>query len=211
MADTIDIVVADKSTLVVAGLKHLFSSDNRFRIVASASDGERFLEAVERIPFHVGVVGWVMPYLDGRGVLSALREREAQIPVVVYTGATSRDIPRQAMMAGAAGFLSKGDPPEKLLDIVAEVAAGRMVFPQVDFRRLHDDPLDDLTPRELELLEALAQGMTNIQIARQAGISVNTVKFHLKNLYAKMDTANRAQTVAVYLTSRHAVDEPQEK
>ncbi len=208
MARQIGIVLADKSPLVIAALKHLFGEDDRFRIVASASDGERFLEAVSRFSFDVGVIGWMMPYVDGRGVLAALRERalDANLPIVIYTGATATDVPRQAMVAGAAGFYSKNAPPDKLLDIVADVADGRMVFPQMDVRRLMDDPLKDLTPREHGLLDLLAQGMTNARIGRELDISVNTVKFHLKNLYDKMGTDNRAQTVARYLTVRHGGD-----
>ncbi len=205
--ETIDIVLADKTQIVLGGLKLLFGEDARFRVVATASDGERFMEAVERIPFDVGIIGWVMPYLDGRGVLSALRERETRIPVIVYTGAANRDLPRQAMALGAAGFFSKSEPPERLLDVVAAVAAGQMVFPQLDVRGLHDDPLNELTVREHELLGCLVQGRTNRQIAAQLGISVNTVKFHLKNLYGKMDTENRAQTVARYLTLQQSDDD----
>jgi len=200
MDDPIDIVLADKTQLVLTGLKQILGEDERFRVVATASDGERFLEAVERIPFHVGVIGWVMPYLDGRGVLTALRERDMPVSVVVYTGASNRDLPRQAMSMGAAGFLSKREPPEKLLDLVAAVAAGQMVFPKLDVRALHQDPLHELSDREHELLGALAEGLSNKQIAARFEISINTVKFHLKNLYSKMQTENRAQTVARYLT-----------
>ena len=203
MSREIGVVLADKRPLVIAALKHLFGEDARFRVVATASDGERFLEAVGRFGFDVGVIGWMMPYVDGRGVLATLRERADTVPIVIYTGATAADVPRQAMVAGAAGFYSKNAPPEKLLDIVADVADGRMVFPQMDLRRLMDDPLKDLTPREHGLLDLLVQGMTNARIARELGISVNTVKFHLKNLYDKMGTENRAQTVARYLTQRH--------
>ncbi len=207
MSGEIGIVLADKSPLVIAALKHLFGEDERFRVVATASDGERFLEAVERFGFDVGVIGWMMSYVDGRGVLAALRERANAVPIVIYTGATATDVPRQAMVAGAAGFYSKNAPPEKLLEIVADVADGRMVFPQMDLRRLMDDPLKDLTPREHGLLDLLVLGMTNARIARELDISINTVKFHLKNLYDKMNTENRAQTVARYLTVRHGVDD----
>ena len=61
----IDVVVADKSPLILAALSQIFSSDERFALVASASDGERFMEAVERLSFDIGVIGWEMPYMDG--------------------------------------------------------------------------------------------------------------------------------------------------
>jgi two-component system nitrate/nitrite response regulator NarP len=195
----IEIVIADKSPIVQSGLRALFDGDSRFDLVAVASDGERFLEAVERLSFDVGVIGWEMPYLDGRGVLTALREREDAPKIVVYTGSTGRRAPRDAMTLGAAAFCHKSDPPERLVEAVLAVADGRMVFPFLDLSGREQDPCANLTDRERQLLVALAQGRTNAQLAGDFGISLNTVKFHLKNLYDKLGTTNRAQAVALYL------------
>lgn len=200
----IDIVIAEKNPLLQSSLVKLFAGDDRFCLVAATADGERFLEAVERLPFDVGIVGWEMPYLDGRGVLQALRGRADSPRVIVYTGSPNTDVPRQAMTLGAAGFCSKREPPEQLLDTIQAVAAGRMVFPFIDVSSLASDPLAGLTPRERELLAALAGGLTNQQMAGQLDISLNTVKFHLKNLYDKLGVGNRAQAVAFYLKGRES-------
>ncbi len=201
-ARPIDVGVADKNPLVLAGLKQLLAEDVRFNLVVTASDGERFLEAVARVPFEVGIIGWVMPFGGGRKVLDALRGRPDAPRIIVYTGAHDPEVPREVMLHGGAAFCSKSDPPEKLLDIIAAVAEGRMVFPFMDVRTLADSPLATLTRRERELLAALVTGHTNAQIARDYGLSVNTVKFHLKNLYGKLAVRNRAQAVALYLSSR---------
>ena len=198
----IDIVVAEKSPLLQASMTQVFEGDERFHLVAVTPDGERFLEAVERIPFDVGVIGWEMPYLDGRGVLQALRGRADAPRIIVYTGNSNSDVPRQAMTLGAAGFCSKREPATQLTDTVVAVAQGRMVFPFIDVSSLATDPLSGLTPRERELLTALAGGLTNQQMANQLEISLNTVKFHLKNLYDKLGVGNRAQAVAYYLKGR---------
>jgi len=198
----IDVVIADKNPLVLTGLKQLFAEDKRFRVVATATDGERFLAAVGRLAFDVGVIGWVMPYVDGEGILTALRERPEAPRLVVYTGSPDEDIPRTVMALGGAAFVTKKEPPERLLEVVAAVAGGQMIFPMVDVRRLYDDPFMRLTPRERDMLEQLAEGASNGQIARQLAVSVNTVKFHLKNLYEKCQVRNRAQAVAFYLTQR---------
>ena len=105
------------------------------------------------------------------------------------------------MAHGGAGYVSKSDPPERLLDTVAAVAEGKMVFPYLDVRRIHDNPLTSLTRRELEVLAALAAGRSNKQIAIEQQVSLNTVKFHVKNLYSKLEVRNRAQAVALYLKS----------
>lgn len=197
--DAIDIAIADKSPLVQSGLRGLFGGDDRFRIVAIAADGERFMEAIERLSFDIGVIGWEMPYLGGAGVLTALRGREGAPRIIVYTGTQDPDVPRQAMALGAAGFCHKKDPPERLVDAVLSVARGGMSFPYVDVRLLELNPLAALTDREREILAALSEGMTNQQLASALDISLNTVKFHLKNLYGKLGVDNRAQAVAKYL------------
>lgn len=201
---SIDIVLAEKNPLLQSSLMTLLSQDERFCVLATASDGERFLEAVDRMAFDVGVIGWEMPFKDGRAVLQALRGREDAPRIIVYTGTPNPDVPRQAMALGAAGFCSKNDPPEHLIETIVAVAAGRMVFPFIDVGRLAADPFAGLTPREREMLAALASGLTNQQMAGQLDISLNTVKFHLKNLYDKLGVSNRAQAVAYYLKGRES-------
>ncbi|MBF0333970.1 MAG: response regulator transcription factor [Alphaproteobacteria bacterium] len=198
---SIEIVIAEKNPLLQQSLVKLFQDDDRFCLLALAPDGERFLAAIERLSFDIGIVGWEMPSLDGRGVLQALRGREGP-RIIVYTGSGNPDVPRQAMALGAAGFCSKNEPPAQLVETIMAVASGRMVFPFIDVARLASDPFAGLTPRERELLSALAGGLTNQQMAGQLDISLNTVKFHLKNLYDKLGVSNRAQAVAFYLKGR---------
>lgn len=201
VTESIDVVLADKSPLVLAGLSHMFDVDDRFTLLATAADGERFMEAVVRLSFDIGIIGWDMPYMEGRAVLKALRG-EVQEPaprIIVYTGNSAPGIPRQVMHMGGAGFCSKRESPERLIETVLAVSEGRMVFPFMDITGPGGDPFSSLTAREQELLAALAQGHTNAQIASELNISLNTVKFHLKNLYGKLNVRNRAQAVARYL------------
>ena len=193
------LILCDNSPLVLAGLVQLFSGDARFAVTATASDGGQFLEAVAHYGCEIGVIGWNMPFGSGKEVLRHLKERENAPRIVVHTGDGGAGIPRQAMMEGAAGFCSKKEAPERLLETVAAVALGNMVYPFMDMRAVTADPLGDLTAREAELLTYLADGITNQQIANKLGISLNTVKFHLKNLYEKLDVKNRSQAVSAYL------------
>jgi len=197
--ESIDIAIADKSPIVQSGLRSLFENDGRFRVVAVAADGERFMDAVDRLSFDIGIVGWEMPYLGGEALLRKLRGRDDAPRIVVYTGSQDPDVPRQAMALGAAGFCHKSDTPERLVETILAVARGRMAFPYVDVRLLEMNPLAGLTDREREILAALAEGMTNQQLAADLHISLNTVKFHLKNIYGKLGVDNRAQAVARYL------------
>jgi two-component system nitrate/nitrite response regulator NarP len=191
--DTISIVIADKSPLVQSGLAGIFAEDGRFTLLASAADSERFMEAVRRLSFDIGVIGWDMPYMSGGQVIEALARTPEPPRIVVYTGNEAPGIPRRVMELGGAAFCHKSEPPGQLVETVA---AGRMVFPFMDLSRRGADPLDILTKRERELLGALAKGATNPEIVRRLGISTNTVKFHLKNLYGKLHVTNRSQAVA---------------
>jgi len=196
-----DVIIADKSPLVRAALKALFAEDGRFNLVAMAADGDRFLEAVEKFSCDLGVIGWVMPYKDGRAVLEALRAMPDAPRMVVYTGIPDKGVSRQVMRLGGAAFVSKEETTEKLLDTLADVASGRMVFPFMDMGMAGENPLGALTAREHDLLSALSEGKSNAQLAAQFGISVNTVKFHLKNIFDKLDVANRSQAVVTFLSA----------
>jgi len=199
----ISVIVAEKTPLLQSSLTGLFAEDPRFSRIRMTSDGRSFVEAVAVESFDVGVIGWEMPNLDGRGVLQALRDKIGAPRIVVYTGNANPDLPRQAMTLGAAAFCSKSEPPAQLLDVIGTVAAGRMAFPFIDVAGLAKDPLTELTSRERDMLATLTIGYTNRQIASRLDISLNTVKFHLKNLYDKLGVASRAQAVVYYLTEYH--------
>jgi len=198
---SIDVILADKNPLVISGLAQIFAT-SRLHLAATVPDGRRFLAEIRKRRFDVGVIGWEMPGVDGRAVLQALRTIEGAPPVVVYTGNADASIPRQVMALGGAGFVSKSEPPDVLVSTLADVATGRMVFPFVDVRLLNEAASHVLTPREVELLASLASGASNRDIAARHAISLHTVKFHLKNIYAKLQASNRAQAVSIYLSSR---------
>jgi DNA-binding NarL/FixJ family response regulator len=196
----VTLLLADDHPLLLRGLRHLFDEDERFRVVATASDGERLLDAIERFSVDVVVMGWLMPYLDGEAVLTRLRAQPDGPRVVVYSGLEDLSVPRRVMALGGAAFCSKRVSPEELRDVVAAVAAGRIVFP---YEAAHGpvDPLVGLTGREAEILKALAGDHNAGQLAHALGISRNTLKFHLKNIYQKLGVANRAQAVARYFSA----------
>ncbi len=191
--------IADKSPLMRAALKQLFSEDDRFRIVGSSENSENFLKMVEDIDMDVAVVGWVIQPGDARFILDHLKPRSDSPRVIVYTGLESDTVPVHVMAHGGAAYVSKNEQPEYLLDTVAEVARGRMVFPYLDVSLINANPLTTLTKRELEILSSLAAGRTNKEIAAEKGVSDNTVKYHIRNLFEKLSVSNRGQAIALYL------------
>lgn len=206
MQERIGLVVGDKNPLVLKGLGALLAEDGRFEVLASVSTGEAFLDAILTGPAEIGVIGWLMPDMRADEVLREIHHAGRRKKLVVYTGARHPEVPRRVMALGGFGFCSKSEPPEFLIDTLAAVSHGRISFPYVDVRSLYADPFGNLTARERELLEALARGWTNQQIASRYGISENTVKFHLKNLYDKLDVTNRAMAVALYMEHSRAAE-----
>jgi two-component system nitrate/nitrite response regulator NarP len=199
--DAIRIGVADKSPLIQAALKQILSEDERFTLVHVSSSCEGFLENLAKESIDVAVVGWIFGSCDGRLILDRVNAQANPPRIVVYTGLDSNTLPAQVMAHGGAAFVSKSEQPSFLLDTIADVAEGRMVFPFIDVRTLYENPLVTLTRRELEVLASLATGRTNKQIARDMDVSLNTVKFHVRNLFQKLGVNSRAQAITMYLKS----------
>jgi len=193
--------LADKSPLIQAALKLILSEDERFNLVHIAATCEDFLANAAENQIDVGVIGWIIGPCDGRFILDHVNAQEDPPRIVVYTGHDSEAVPAQVMAHGGAAFVSKSEQPAVLLDTIAAVAGGRMVFPYIDVRKIYDNPLATLTRRELEVLSDLAAGRTNKQIARDQGVSLNTIKFHVRNLFQKLGVNSRSQAIGMYLRS----------
>lgn len=194
------ILIADKSPVVRAGLEDYIRKDGRFEVLGSTAHGMAFASLAQERGADIGIVGWALPDMTGGGLLAMMKRRQATTRIIIYTGEMSRDVLREAVREGAWGFTSKSEDPAVLIETIASVARGRMSVPYIDIRTITSDPLESLTARERELLAALANGWTNQQIATRIGISANTVKYHLKNLYDKLGVNNRAMAVAMFLS-----------
>ncbi|MEO0386665.1 MAG: response regulator transcription factor [Pseudomonadota bacterium] len=202
-----DIILGDSNPLVLAALSEIIERDPRFSLVATAATAEGFLATAMRVPVRVGVIDWNLPALGGGKLIEVLRDQTAPPRIVVYAENTG-DLSRLAMSAGAAAFAPRSSDPETLLDTCAEVAAGKMVFPFLDVRDLQSDPILQLSRKERAMLQALSKGLTNRELSKELEISINTVKFHLSNLYDKLGVKNRAQAIAFFYASRLAVERP---
>ena len=197
----IDIMLADSNPLVLTAMSEIFDRDPRFSLVATTASAEGFLGTVMRVPVQVGVIDWNLPALGGAKLIEVLRDQAAAPKFVVY-GDDAGDLPRLAMTAGAAGFAPRSGAVGGLLSTCVDVAAGKMVFPFLDVRKLQNDPIHQLSRKERVILEALSKGLTNRELSKELGISTNTVKFHLSNMYEKLSVRNRAQAIAFYYSQR---------
>lgn len=196
-SNRISIALADGNPLVLSALAEVFERDKRFSLVATTATAEGFLATVLRVPVIVGVTDWALPQMGAAELIERLRDVPGAPRLVIY-GEAAGSLPRQAMVSGAAGFSARSASVERLVEACVAVAAGQMVFPFLDLRSLQEDPTAALTQRERALLEALSKGATNRALAADFGISPNTVKFHLSNLYEKLGLSSRAEAIAFY-------------
>lgn len=203
----VTVMVADGNPLMLTAMSEIFERDPRFSLVATSATAEGFLGAAMRMPVQVGVIDWNLPALGGARLIDVLRAQPSAPRLVVYADDTG-DTARKAMAAGAAGFTARSESVERLLETCLAVANGQMVFPFLDVRSLRQDPIEQLSRRERTLLEALSKGLTNRELARELGISTNTVKFHLSNLFEKLSVKNRAQAIAFFYANRALRGEP---
>lgn len=182
------------------GVVALLGQDERIEVVGEAGAGEDALGVVAREHPDVVVTDLRLgDGLDGVGVTSAVRgTRPAPAVLVLTTYDTDRDIVR-AVEAGAAGYLLKDADPARITDAVIRAAAGGTVLsPDLAQRVVAriSRPEADLSPREVEILAAVARGLSNREIARSLVISEATVKTHLVHVFTKLDVESRTAAVA---------------
>jgi len=197
----IRVVLADDHALVLEGLRALLSAEPDLRVVATATDGERLLDAVKRFKPDVAVMDMQMPFMDGLTCLRHIRAEGLPVRVLVISAFGDAPSLRAAVEGGADGVALKTDPPEMTLAAIRQVAAGQMVFPEAARRWLIRKPENDpnaLTEREEAVLALIGEGKSNAQIGVTLNLSENTVKFHLKNLFAKLGVSNRTEAAAKF-------------
>ena len=198
----IKVVLAESNPMILSAMSEKFSSDPRISLISTVKNSEDFLSTVLRVPVDLGIVCWSLPKLGGEKVIEVLRENPSAPKILVYARNDSPDIARRALAAGAAGFCNDEQTVDELLETAITVAAGKMVFPFMDVRELQADPLFMLTKRERNILQFLADGSSNKELAERLSISINTVKFHLSNLYEKLGVKNRAQAISFFYSRR---------
>jgi DNA-binding NarL/FixJ family response regulator len=202
----ITVVLADDQGMVRAGLRSLLEADPEISVVGEAADGLEAIEEVRRREPDVVLMDIRMPELDG---LSATRTLIAERPGLRVLALTTFDLDEyvfEALRAGASGFLLKDAPAEELTNAIHVLARGDALLAPAVTRRIVEafvaqpEPpemadLEDLSPREVEVLRLLAAGHSNAQIAAELVVSDATVKTHVSNILAKLRLRDRIHAV----------------
>ena len=205
---TIRIVIADDEPLIRAGIAMLLSAEPDLVVAGEAGDGAEAVDLTRRLSPDVVLMDLVMPRMDGVAATRALTGSGTRVNVLVLTTFSARENVHEALRAGAAGYLLKDGAPTSLATAVRTVAAGDAFLDRTVTRGVIDDivagpgpvspvsgPLDRLTNREREILQHMAYGMTNPEIAQRLFLSEATVRTHVCRVLMKLQVRHRTQAV----------------
>jgi DNA-binding NarL/FixJ family response regulator len=202
------VLLVDDDDLMRAGLKAVLSSDKRVEVAGEAGNGREAVDQVRALRPDLVLMDVRMPDLDGIAATRELLAASPDVKVVILTTFEEDDYIFGALNAGASGFLLKRTGPEELLEAIQTVAAGdSLLSPSVTrtvIDRMAHQPmpelratrlLDDLTPREREVLALLARGLSNSEIASELVVEESTAKTHVKRILMKLRLRDRVQAV----------------
>jgi DNA-binding NarL/FixJ family response regulator len=197
----IRLLIADDHPVVRDGLRAMLATQPDMELVGEAATGTEAVTQARAMRPDVVLMDLQMPGLDGPGAIATLREQAPEVRVLVLTTyGTDADITR-AVDAGATGYLLKDAPREQLFGAIRAAARGESVLsPSVATRvlgRMRAPAEEALSPRELEILQAVARGLSNKDIGRQLYVSEATVKTHLLRVFSKLGVDDRTAAVTV--------------
>jgi len=209
----IRVLLADDHAVVRQGLRTFLDLQDDIEVVAEAGDGEVAVDAARRTDPDVILLDLVMPRLDGVGALKRLRDTRAR--VIVLTSFGDDDKLFAALRAGAAGYLLKDVEPAELLQAIRTVHDGNTPLSPTVATRIVEEiaagggapaQVDDLTPRERDVLVLIAKGRSNKAIALELGVAEKTVKTHVSHILNKLSLTDRTQA-ALYAVRHGLVTE----
>ncbi|MGV3694670.1 MAG: response regulator [Paracoccus marcusii] len=165
--------------------------------VGDVAGAERAIAQAGDVPFDLALLDYDMPGMDGLAGLAVIRGLMDPRPVAILSGTASRSVARDAMAAGARGFLPKTMNARSLAAAVTFIASGEIFVPYGYLEQDDHAPVGELTARETQVLRGLTEGRSNKDIGRLLGLQEVTVKLHVKTLCRKLDARNRTQAAMI--------------
>jgi DNA-binding NarL/FixJ family response regulator len=198
----IRVLVVDDQPVVLAGVRTILSAAGGIKIVGEATSLTEAKKLADAVPANVLVLDVRFPDGSGLDLLPRIRRQHPELAVLMYSAHENPRFVARALQGGAAGYLLKGQPPERLVECVKQAASGQGCFTREDVRRtsvalaaprLEADVAAPLTLRETEVLKHVVAGRTNKEIAQEMKISYETVKEHIQHLLSKIGVTDRTQ------------------
>jgi DNA-binding NarL/FixJ family response regulator len=200
-AAEITCLIVDDHEVVREGVRISLSNAQHIRVVGEASDGEAAVALAERRHPNVVIMDVRMPGMDGLEATKHLTQKAPESNVLIFTAYSERSLLSRGLESGAKGYILKEAPRETLIRAIEKVAAGEtFVDPALMTAFLPGRDKDDmLTQREREILQLLADGMSNADVAERLFISQETVKSHVRHILTKLEADTRTHAVAIAL------------
>jgi NarL family two-component system response regulator LiaR len=198
----IRILIVDDHNMVRTGLRAYLTQERDLEVVGEARNGQEALELCEEVQPDVVLMDLIMPELSGAEATRIIRRQWPQIQVIALTSFQRQELVQDALQAGAIGYLLKNVSGEDLAAAIRSAYAGRSTLaPEavevlIQMGKPEHRPGDDLTPRELEVLALLIEGLSNAEIAERLDVSRSTIKVHVSNILSKLHASNRGEAVA---------------
>jgi DNA-binding NarL/FixJ family response regulator len=193
-------LIVDDHEVVREGLRLSLSRAPNIRVIGEAADGKSAVALAERRRPDIVIMDVRMPEMDGLEATKVLGERNPDIPVLIFTAYSERSLLSRGLDSGAKGYILKEAPHQTLLRAIEKVSSGEVyVDPALMPAFLPGKGDDMLTGREREILQLLADGMSNADVAAKLFISQETVKSHVRHILTKLEADTRTHAVAIAL------------
>ena len=192
------VVIADDHRLVLDGIRRALEADGEFEIVGETQNGTQVLPLVSREKPDLVLLDVRMPHMDGLACLDEIRRRHPEIKVVMLSASTSEDLIEAALRRGASAYVVKSVDPDDLPATLRQALEGNVhTAIGLESEQRSGAKSLGLTDREVTILGALARGLSNDQIAKEFWVAPQTVKFHLTNIYRKLEVKNRTEATRI--------------
>ena len=194
----ITVLIIDDHAILRMGLKSLLGTKKDIEVVGDAANGETGVGKAERLKPDVAIIDLMMPGMDGAETTKRLLAVSPKTRVMILTTFGTADAISHALNAGARGAVMKNVDFPELVEAIRTVAAGgRAISPEIERLLSESPPIPSLSPRQAEILESITRGLSNNDIAKQLGISVDMVKEHVNSLLVKIGAANRTEAATI--------------
>jgi two-component system NarL family response regulator len=195
----IRVLIVDDHRVVRVGLRAIIDAEADMEVVAEAGDGAAALAAYDAHKPDIVLLDLRMPGMSGPEILTALRQRDPNATVIVLTSYDADEDVYRAVQAGARGYLLKGTLPDGVLEAAIRKVHGgqRLLAPEAAARLADRMTSPSLTPREVAVLQLVAQGKSNKEIGTVLSLAEGTVKTHLKRIYEKLGVGDRTEAALV--------------
>jgi NarL family two-component system response regulator LiaR len=201
--DTIRIMIVDDHAVVRSGLAAFLIAFDDLELVAEANSGPEAIDLCRQQTIDVVLMDLVMPEMDGAAATREIRQQCPQTQIIALTSFREEDLVQNALKAGAISYLLKNVSADQLAEAIRAAHAGRSTLAPEATQALikaatrPPEPEYNLTPRELEVLALMVQGLTNPEMADKLVVSRSTVKFHVSSILSKLGVSSRTEAVAL--------------